>query len=781
MVKKRRLKGNFVLLLFCVILMMLSGTAGIVFADDVYLEEASENIKYSGKSGDVNWTIDADGLLTITGSGEVLSEGKTVPAWYIYRSMIKKAKVNLSGKIANCQKMFYSCSNLEDIIIESIDTSSCTNFSNFFNGCKNLSNESVNHVIKKLNTSSAKDISAMFANCTKATNLDLSSFCTTNLEDMQGLFSGCNQLIQVNFTGFSTGNVLKMNRMFVGCKSLKTIDLSNFSTAKCIDFENMFQGCQFDGVLDLSNFNFASMKDKTKNIFGSMRSQKIIVPANLTENLYLPIETGWYGWTSEDGVVRDYALKGLASPATYTRVLYDSNMLYMDAQHMYRANTNDLSIFSNGGNTLSDSPYAIKGKYNHKKVVLYTSAANMYGLDWYGESYSVEDLNSKVSLHAVLTNTNSMPEGLTNGWEDMGEKRPKIASDKEAKKLASVSCNTKKGTITVTAKSNVEGTVYLWVYGTTQIVYYHNSHYSEDYEFDSDDDMEEYMRGAKKKRKTLYSDDVACAKIEIHPTATKVVAYSVPVTGEALTSSTPELKKAEVNVGDSMKVYLDSNYKKGKEVMKTKYVSYGAVLDKNAAKYFEVAPSQTEDNCFIVTATAINGTKSGKGKISFVCSQSGKKATVAVTSVNHVKSISLKSPVGMAGTVIPTFSAFTIETDDNVATASVSIDWTGITSSGAISDSLKLYTMSSSQGFDQNAMNQGKVKITSKPSGEQKKIKVKLSKDKGMVSITVKKNVADHTKVYVLLYANSVLRENETGGYMVFSVETKKKESAQTA
>lgn len=90
------------------------------------LDLNAEEILYSGKSGDLNWTIDIEGCLTISGSGDYEFDGKaggwTVPAWCAraYNSdLVTSAVVDVQG-ITTCRRMFLHCENLQQIVVPQI-------------------------------------------------------------------------------------------------------------------------------------------------------------------------------------------------------------------------------------------------------------------------------------------------------------------------------------------------------------------------------------------------------------------------------------------------------------------------------------------------------------------------------------------------------------------------------------------------------------------------------------------------------------------------------------
>ena len=101
-------------------------------------------IVYSGKSCDLDWTIDSEGKLTISGSGDYASkeniqEGRVYPRWFWYKDKIKTAEVKVSN-ITCTARMFYECDALTSVDLSNLDTSKVTDMSNMFLGCEKVIN-----------------------------------------------------------------------------------------------------------------------------------------------------------------------------------------------------------------------------------------------------------------------------------------------------------------------------------------------------------------------------------------------------------------------------------------------------------------------------------------------------------------------------------------------------------------------------------------------------------------------------------------------------------------
>ena len=136
--------------------------------------------------------------------------------------------------INTCQYMFTNCSKITNIILSSFDTKNCTN------------------------------MSGMFLRCSKLTNINLSSFDTTKVTDMSYMFLGCENLTDINLSSFDTKNVIDMNYMFYKCFYLSNIDLNSFDTKNVNDIRGIFDEC----------LNLKTIKIN-KNIFNTNFKEKI--------------------------------------------------------------------------------------------------------------------------------------------------------------------------------------------------------------------------------------------------------------------------------------------------------------------------------------------------------------------------------------------------------------------------------------------------------------------------------------------------------------------------
>ena len=221
--------------------------------------DTSSDIIASGNWRGMDWVIDGDGLLTV--SGEYAYEGneKENPPWLAYAnpsngytSSIRRARITPYG-VKSTYRWFYGCLYLTEIDLRNFDTSSVTDMSYMFDGC------SVRNIdVSYFDTANVTNMDSMFAQCL-FTSLDISNFNTSNVTDMGYMFGRCSDLTSLNISGFDTSNVIDMSYMFCGCSSLKSLDVGGFDTSNVTSMRCMFHGCNSLESLDVSGFDTSNV------------------------------------------------------------------------------------------------------------------------------------------------------------------------------------------------------------------------------------------------------------------------------------------------------------------------------------------------------------------------------------------------------------------------------------------------------------------------------------------------------------------------------------------
>ena len=191
----------------------------------------------SGACGDnLTWTLDNNGILTISGSGDMCDWGYSCPQWLKYAEQIRSVVFNGNiTSIGNCS--FYGCVNLTDI---SIPYSVKTIGDSAFSGCRSLTNINISESVTEIGSNAFSGCTSItditipdgvtvigdyaFSNCTNLKSVTLSS----NLSAItKGTFSRCANLtnisIPISVSSFGSG-------AFYGCQSLKSITIPTSQT-----------------------------------------------------------------------------------------------------------------------------------------------------------------------------------------------------------------------------------------------------------------------------------------------------------------------------------------------------------------------------------------------------------------------------------------------------------------------------------------------------------------------------------------------------------------------
>lgn len=253
--------------------------------------------------GHVEWVIDGDGKLTVTGEGDF---GYGDKPWSQYAKQIKTAEVNLTA-CKNAKGMFSGCSSLIQLDMRHFDTSDIDDMSYMFSNCASLTQLN----LSRFNTSKTEFMNYMFSGCENLVQLDMRHFDTSKVKGMEGMFNRCINLLNLNLSSFDTSQVASMGYMFNGCLSLREVDLSKFSINKCM-VHYMFSGCTSLFSLDLSNFDYSDMTVP----YGFLKKcgvKNLKTPTNIAEGLKHLLFVSWE--LPEDGTW--YLSDGTSPDASY--------------------------------------------------------------------------------------------------------------------------------------------------------------------------------------------------------------------------------------------------------------------------------------------------------------------------------------------------------------------------------------------------------------------------------------------------------------------------------
>ena len=322
--------------------------------------DAAEGIVHSGTWGELNWTLDDVGTLTISGSGPMNSFSyQSAEAWHAYKTEIKEVIIasgvtsigtfafddykSLSrviipeSVIIIYNAAFRGCSSLEKIIIPNgvkVIGADC------FEGCSSLTSVNIPSSVTELNA-------FIFANCTNLTSITVdpanSVYC-----DLDGVLYTKNTTIIWQVPGAWSGEYLIpdgvtriMNGAFFGCSNLTSVTIPGSVTD--IGF-SAFYGCSSltkvtipNGVNSIANYTFLNCNSLTSVTFSeSVTSIGEYVFSNSLTDIY-------YGGTQEQWNQISLG-KGNESLTTATIHFEVKNGLVQDDDGVFRYYENDIFV-----------------------------------------------------------------------------------------------------------------------------------------------------------------------------------------------------------------------------------------------------------------------------------------------------------------------------------------------------------------------------------------------------------------------------------------------------
>ena len=245
-------------------------------------EEASiVDSGYCGGEGDgmnLTWTLDSDGLLTISGKG-VMENGVF---WLEQRASVKTVKINKgvtsigAGAFSDCSSLtsvtipdsvtsigtsaFRDCNSLTSVTIPS----SVTSIGEWaFSGCSSLRNINIPNSVTSIGH-------VVFSDCSSLTNVTIPD---SVISIGAGAFAGCSSLTDIAIPSSVTSID---NNAFAGCSSLADITIPSSVTSIGDD---IFNGC--------SNLTSINIPDSVTSIGDGMFQdcsslKSIIIPSGVT-------------------------------------------------------------------------------------------------------------------------------------------------------------------------------------------------------------------------------------------------------------------------------------------------------------------------------------------------------------------------------------------------------------------------------------------------------------------------------------------------------------------
>ena len=248
--------------------------------------------RLSGVSGDLQWNVDSQGKLTITGSGEWKEDWEDYPDWHEARDYITSCEVDVTD-IKDASDFFADLPYLQHITFTRFDTSKTTDMSGMFSRCLSLQQLD----LSEFDTSNVEDMSYMFSHCESLCNLDISSFDVRKVTDMAVMFAHCYNLKKLDLRNFEISKEAEISTMFGWCFKLESIQLD--CTISDIDsVDAIFCCCHNLQSLDLSKWDLSKTESGGKYFLsGAVSLSQIKTPVNLSKEVSLPDGI----WKDEDG------------------------------------------------------------------------------------------------------------------------------------------------------------------------------------------------------------------------------------------------------------------------------------------------------------------------------------------------------------------------------------------------------------------------------------------------------------------------------------------------
>lgn len=213
--------------------------------------------------GHIEWVIDQDGKLTVSGWGDWKKSGSSSVPWYHYRDEIKSAKIDVTGA-TDISDMFMAHRNLVHVDLSDFDISNVTNMNEMFEHCISLTDID----LSGLDTGNVTEMTGMFWNCIALTDIDMQGIDTSNVTDMACMFFGCNSLTSINLSSLDTCNVTSMSHMFYGCNNLSSVNLGSIDISNVTDMEFMFTDCSSLISINLSGLCAGNNADMSGMFYG---------------------------------------------------------------------------------------------------------------------------------------------------------------------------------------------------------------------------------------------------------------------------------------------------------------------------------------------------------------------------------------------------------------------------------------------------------------------------------------------------------------------------------
>lgn len=186
-------------------------------------------------------------------------------------------KLDVSGldtsQVTDMDSMFAVCSNLTNISVSNFDTSKVTNMHSMFDSCHKL--QSLD--LSLFDTSHVTDFGYMFSGDKVMSTLHLTdNFVTEKAKDISGIFNDCEKLSNINVSNWNVSNVTSTEKAFANNFLLKSLDLSNWDMSNCENSQMMFYSdTALTSIGNTSNWNVSKITTTHSMFEGCSKLQSL--------------------------------------------------------------------------------------------------------------------------------------------------------------------------------------------------------------------------------------------------------------------------------------------------------------------------------------------------------------------------------------------------------------------------------------------------------------------------------------------------------------------------
>ena len=385
-----------------------------------------------GDGSNLTWTLDSDGVLTISGSGDMYDYSLSGAPWYGIRSRVKSAVI-ADGVTSIGYKAFDDCTSLTSVTIPD----SVTSIGEYaFYNCSSLTSVAIPDSVTSIGYEA-------FFNCTSLTSVTIPDSVTSIGADA---FWGCESLTSVTIPN---GVTSIEEHTFDYCTSLTSVTIPDSVTSIG---DNTFDGCTSLTSVTIPN----SVTSIGKGAFSNCKSlTSVTIPGSVTR-----IGVGAFASCT--------SLTSVTIPDSVTSInngaFYDCSSLtdvyYAGSEAQWKAisissNRNDDLLTANihynyGSHTHSYKDVVTAPTCTEKGYTTHTCACGDSYMDTYVDALGHAWDNGKVTKEPTETETGVKTFTCTRCGETKTETIPKLAHEHSYDAVVTAPTCTEKGYTTHT-------------------------------------------------------------------------------------------------------------------------------------------------------------------------------------------------------------------------------------------------------------------------------------------------------------------------------------------